>query len=172
MATMRYDVIVVGGGASGLACVLTLASARGRGWEWAENRRYLVLDTGRSDMNRALFKNVPGVPAGTSGKDLLENLRRQVMEWGGVDFVQSRVISVRGRRGSFTVTTEDGREFTGEFVVLATGFHRFDIRCEGVEVVENPRSPKPGRVMIKHDGSILSEWAGSPVVVHDVPPED
>jgi len=71
---MRYDVVVIGGGASGLACVLTLASARGRGWEWAEDRRYLLLDTGRSDMNRALFRNVPGVREGTYGKDLLKKL--------------------------------------------------------------------------------------------------
>ncbi len=197
--------IVIGGGASGLSCVLTLASAKGRGWEWAEGRRYLLLDTGRSDMNRALFRNVPGVPDGTSGKDLLRRLREQVESWGGVDIVQEKAVRVEGERGSFRVLTEKGREFQSEFVVLATGFHRFDIECEGVEVVENARSPKPGRIMVKHDGDqkvrdglfvagllagvssmfataagsgvqvavdILSEWAGSPVVVHDVPPED
>ncbi len=202
---MRYDVIVIGGGASGLACVLTLASARGRGWEWAENRRYLLLDTGRSDMNRALFKNVPGVEEGTYGRDLLKKLEEQVRKWGGVDFLQEKAVKVEGERGNFRVLTEGGREFTSEFVVLATGFHRFDIECEGVRVIENTRSPKPGRIMIEHDGSyrvrdglfvagllagvssmfataagsgvqvaidILSEWSGSPVVVHDVPPED
>ncbi len=201
---MRYDVIIVGGGASGLSCALTLASAKGRGWEWAEDRRYLVLDTGRSDMNRALFKNVPGIEQGVLGKEIIDRIREQIKSYGGVDFVEDRAVSVKGERGSFLVRTEGGREFESEFVVLASGFHRFDIECDGVEVVENPKSPKPGRVMIRHDGdfkvreglyvagllagassmftcaagtgvqvaiNILSEWAGRPVVIHDVPKE-
>ncbi len=201
---MRYDVIIIGGGASGLSCALTLASAQGRGWEWAENRRYLVLDTGRSDMNRALFKNVPGVPGGTLGKELIDRIKEQIKGFGGVDFVEERATKVEGSKGSFRVYTEGGKVFESEYVVLASGFHRFDIECEGVKVVDNPKSPKPGRVMVEHDGdykvreglyvagllagvssmftaaagsgvqvaiNILSEWAGKPVVIHDVPEE-
>ena len=201
---MRYDVIIIGGGASGLSCALTLASAKGRGWNWAENRKYLVLDTGRSDMNRALFNNVPGVPIGTLGKELLKILREQIEGFGGVDFLEDKAVKVEGQRGNFKVHTEGGKIFEAEFVVLASGFHRFEIECEGVEVVDNPKSPKPGRVMVKHDGdyrvrdglyvagllagvssmfaaaagsgvqvavNILSEWAGKPIVIHDVPEE-
>ena len=201
---MRYDVIIVGGGASGLSCALTLASAQGRGWEWAENRRYLVLDTGRSDMNRALFKNAPGVPFGTLGRELIEQIKEQIKEFGGVDFLEEKTVKVEGSRGDFRVHTEEGRVFEADYVVLASGFHRFDIECEGVKVVDNPKSPKPGRVMIEHDGdykvreglyvagllagvssmftaaagsgvqvaiNILSEWAGKPIVIHDVPEE-
>ena len=201
---MRYDVIIIGGGASGLSCALTLASAQGRGWEWVENRRYLVLDTGRSDMNRALFKNVPGVPGGTLGKELIDRIKEQIKEFGGVDFVEERATKVEGSKGSFRVYTEGGKIYESEYVVLASGFHRFDIECEGVKVVDNPKSPKPGRVMVEHDGdykvreglyvagllagvssmftaaagsgvqvaiNILSEWAGKPVVIHDVPEE-
>jgi thioredoxin reductase len=149
---MRYDVIIVGGGASGLSCALTLASARGRGWDWAEDRRYLLLDTGRSDMNRALFNNVPGIPQGTTGKELMDRIKEQIKSYGGVDFLEDRVIKVEGSRGNFKVYTESGKVFEGEFVVLASGFHRFDIECEGTQVIENPKSPKPGRVMLKHDG--------------------
>ncbi len=200
---MRYDVIIVGAGAAGLSCALTLASAKGRGWDWAENRRYLVLDTDRSDMNKALFKNVPGIEE-ILGVNLLKRIKQQIKNWNSVDFLSDKVVKVKGKRGNFTVTTEKGKEFSSEFVVLATGFHRFDIECEGAEVVDNFRSPKPGRVMLKHDGNfkirdglfvagvlagvssmfttaagtgvqvaidILSEWAGSPLVVHDVPPE-
>ena len=201
---MRYNVIIIGGGASGLSCALTLASAKGRGWDWAENRKYLVLDTGRSDMNRALFNNVPGVPIGTLGKDMLGILKDQIQHYGGVDFLEEKVVKVEGEKGNFKVYTEKGNIFESEFVVLASGFHRFEIECEGVEVVENPKSPKPGRVMVRHDGdykvkdglyvagllagvssmfaaaagsgvqvaiNILSEWAGKPIVIHDVPEE-
>ncbi len=201
---MRYDVVIVGGGASGLACALTLTSSRGRGWEWAEGRRYLVIDTGRSDMNRALFNNVPGVEQGTTGKELLRRIKEQIKSYGDVDFVEDKVVRIEGSKGAFKVFTESGGEYGAEFVVLASGFHGFDIECEGVEVLDNPMSPKPGRVMIRHDGNykvrdglyvagllagassmfttaagtgvqvginILSEWAGGPVVIHDVPEE-
>ena len=150
---MWYDVIIVGGGASGLSCALTLASAKGRGWNWVEDKRFLVIDEGRSDMNRALFKNVPGVESGTLGKDLLKKIRQQIESFGSVDFVEDKVIRAEGERGSFRVFTEKGREFGSEFLVLASGFHRFEIEGLGVKVVENPRSPKPGRVMVVHDGN-------------------
>jgi len=202
---MKYDVVIVGGGASGLSCALTLASARGRGWVWAEDRRYLVLDTGRSDMNRAMFNNVPGVPQGTLGKEMIDKIKEQIKSYGGVDFAEDKVLRVEGEKGNFKILTESGKEYQSEFVGLASGFHRFDIECEGVEVVDNPKSPKPGRVMVKHDGdyrirdglyvagllagassmftaaagtgvqvaiNILSEWAGKPIVIHDVPSEE
>ncbi len=150
---MHYDVIIIGGGAGGLSCALTLVSARGRGWEWAENRKYIVLDTGRSDMNRALFKNVPGVPQNTTGKEMLQILRRQIESFGGAEFSEERAVKIEGEKGNFRVITEKGTEYTGKHVVIATGFHRFDIEVEGVKVVDNPYSPKPGRVMIHHDGN-------------------
>ena len=148
---MRYDVVIVGGGASGLSCALTLASSRGRGWEWAENRKYLVIDTGRSDMNRALFNNVPGVPKGTTGRELIDTIKNQIESYGGVDFLEEEVTKVEGETGNFKIFTKGGKEIEGGIVVLASGFHGFDIECEGVKVVDNPRSPKPGRVMIEHD---------------------
>ncbi|MDQ7038337.1 MAG: NAD(P)/FAD-dependent oxidoreductase, partial [Aquificota bacterium] len=150
---MWYDVIVVGGGASGLSCALTLASAKGRGWDWVESKRFLVIDEGKSDMNRALFKNVPGVDTGMLGRDLLRKIRDQIESFGGVDFIEDRVVRAEGERGSFRVFTEKGGEFESEFLVLACGFHRFGIEGLGVKVVENPRSPKPGRVMVVHDGN-------------------
>jgi thioredoxin reductase len=144
-----YDVIIVGGGASGLACALTLASSRGRGWSWAEGRTYLVLDTGESDLHKAYLKNVPGVQPMT-GTQLLEVIREQIRDWGGVEFSNEKVVEIKKDGEVYKVYTETGKEYSAKYVVLAGGFKEFSIKGLELEVVENPKSPKPGRVMIKH----------------------
>jgi len=144
-----YDVIIVGGGASGLACALTLASSRGRGWNWAEGRTYLVFDRGESDLHRAYLKNVPGVQP-IAGTQLLEVIREQIKDWGGVEFSEEKVVEIKKEGEIYKVYTEEGKEYSAKYVVLAGGFKEFPIKGLELEVVENPKSPKPGRVMIKH----------------------
>ncbi len=144
-----YDVIIVGGGASGLACALTLASSRGRGWSWAEGKTYLVFDTGESDLHKAYLKNVPGVQPMT-GTQLLEVIREQIKDWGGVEFSNEKVVEIKKDGEVYKVYTETGKEYSAKYVVLAGGFKEFSIKGLELEVVENPKSPKPGRIMIKH----------------------
>lgn len=148
---MKYDVIVVGGGASGLSCILTLVSSRSRGWAWAENRKYALFDTNGSDLYKAYLKNVPGVEPMT-GSQLIEFIKKQIQEWGGAEFFQEKVSRIERTEDGWKLFTEPGKEYEASFVVLATGFHSFDIEVKGadIQVVENPRSPKPGRIMIKH----------------------
>jgi thioredoxin reductase len=144
-----YDVIIVGGGASGLACALTLASSRGRNWDWAEGRTYLVFDRGKSDLNKAYLKNVPGVQP-IAGTQLLEAIREQIKDWGGVEFSEEKVVEIKKEGEIYKVYTEERKEYSAKYVVLAGGFKEFSIKGLELEVVENPKSPKPGRVMIKH----------------------
>lgn len=146
---MRYDVIIVGGGACGLSCALTLVSARGRGWQWAENRKYLLFDTDNSDLKKALLKNVPGLPT-ILGTELLQKIKQQIQEWGGIDFAQEEVVRIERKDQTFEVESSSGKTYSADYVVLASGFHSFNIKGLNLEVVENPKSPKPGRVMVKH----------------------
>jgi len=145
-----YDVIIVGGGASGLACALTLASSRGRGWSWAEDKKYLIFDKNESDLHKAYLKNVPGLQP-MRGTELLQVIRKQIEEWGGVEFLQEKVVEIRRDGEAYRVITEEGKEYVGRYIVLAGGFKEFSIKGIDFEILENPKSPKPGRVMIKHE---------------------
>jgi Thioredoxin reductase len=137
-----YDVIIVGGGASGLACALTLVSSRGRGWSWAEDKKYLIFDKNESDLHKAYLKNVPGLQP-MRGTELLQVIRKQIEEWGGVEFLQEKVVEIRRDGEAYRVITEEGKEYVGRYVVLAGGFKEFSIKGIDFEILENPKSPKP-----------------------------
>ena len=189
-----YSVAIVGGGVAGLSCALTLSDGTKR-FDFAKGKKFLVVDSGSSDVLKAVLNNVPGVKKGTTGEEYLELLKAQVEEFENVNIVEGEVSEVTGSKGSFKIVLSDGREFEAEIVVFATGFHSFDIKTDLVEVVPHPRSPRPGKIALKPkaegvyvaglaageitmvavaSGSgvdvackILSEWAGKVVVGHD-----
>ncbi|RUM90808.1 MAG: NAD(P)/FAD-dependent oxidoreductase [Thermovibrio sp.] len=189
-----YSVAVIGGGPAGLSCALTLADGARR-FDFAKGKKFLVVDSGSSDVLKAVLNNVPGVKRGTTGEEYLDFLRAQVEEFEDVNIVDGEVCEVYGEKGNFTVVLSDGREFKSELIVFSTGFHSFNIKTDLVEVIPHPRSPRPGKVALKPkvegifvaglsageitmvataSGSgvdvacrILSDWAGKVVVGHD-----
>ncbi|EDP73072.1 NAD(P)/FAD-dependent oxidoreductase [Hydrogenivirga sp. 128-5-R1-1] len=148
----KYDVIIIGGGPAGLSCVITLASANDR-FDFTKNRKYLVIDNnGGSDLLKAEINNVAGIPEGTLGKDLLEQVKNQALKYENVEIKKGRVVKAEEKENGFTVETENGEKYEAEILVIATGFHEFSIEGLNVEVIDNVNSPRPGKVMIKHDG--------------------
>ncbi len=151
-----YNVIIVGGGPAGLTTALTLASAKGK-FSFVENKRYLVIYGDYSDLDKALLKNVPGIKEGTSGKELLKIIREQVNKYDEVDLINGKVIKAEGTKGNFKVYLEDGKVFEGENLVLATGFHNFNIEGLNVEVIEHHNSPRPNKIMLKHNNNKIRD---------------
>ncbi|MEO2153339.1 MAG: FAD-dependent oxidoreductase [Aquificota bacterium] len=146
----KFDIVIVGGGPAGLAAAATLASAKGH-LPFMENKKILVIDNGRSDLNRALLRNFPAVDIGAKGPEVLKQMRQRVESFDNVQLLDDKVVSITGEDGNFTVKTESGKEFKAEKIILATGFHKFDIEGLPVEVVPHAKAPRPGKIMIKTD---------------------
>ena len=72
---MRYDVVIIGAGAAGFACALTLGSANDK-FDWAKDKKYLILDDNKSDLNVGKYLNVAGVDSGINGVDLLLKMKK------------------------------------------------------------------------------------------------
>ncbi|MGS2615746.1 FAD-dependent oxidoreductase [Micromonospora sp. LZ34] len=107
----RYDVVVVGGGAAGLAGAMALARAR---------RSVLVVDAGEprnapaGHMHNYLGRD------GTPPAELLAAGRAEVTGYGG-QIVPGRVEDARRDGADFTVALDDGRTVRARRLLVTTG---------------------------------------------------
>ena len=67
-----FDVLIIGGGASGMSCALVSGSAKHK--SFATDKKIGIFTHQKSSaLQEALFNNAYGIPAGTLGATLLED---------------------------------------------------------------------------------------------------
>jgi thioredoxin reductase len=111
MATTRYDVVIVGGGAAGLSAATTLGRAL---------RSVLVIDSGRP--RNAPASGVHGFLSrdGMNPGKLLSIGRSEVLSYGGT-VIDGDAVSARPTPDGFEVLLEDARRFSGRRLLATTG---------------------------------------------------
>ncbi|MGP1561216.1 MAG: NAD(P)/FAD-dependent oxidoreductase [Helicobacteraceae bacterium] len=143
------DVIIVGGGVSGLGAALTLGSTKG---SKLPELSVMVFDTGKSDLHKAKLYNVSFLPTGTKGSDALEKFKQEALSYSNVSFKEAEVTKVIDNGAVKKVITASGEEFETRFVILACGGHGFGIELQGVSAVAHDLMPKDGFVKIPYSG--------------------
>jgi thioredoxin reductase len=111
MAEPGHDVVVVGGGLSGLSAAIFLARAK---------LRTVVFDTGASTiMPISLVNNYLGFPEGIPGSELLERGRKQARRFGA-EVHMEQVVHVRAVEGGpFEVRTAT-RDYRAHTLLIAS----------------------------------------------------
>jgi thioredoxin reductase len=143
-----YDVLIIGGGAAGYGCALTLASVEDK-FDWAKDRKYLMIDDGNSDILKASFYNVPGIALGIGGDDLYAYMQKQLTNFKSCEVINDTVTKLERISDGFEVTINN-KTYSSIIVVLATGMHNFDIECDFVSIISHNDVMKPNKICVKN----------------------
>ncbi len=111
-----YDLVIVGGGPSGLSAAINGAS---------EGLSVLLLDSamslGGQAKESAAIENFPGFPDGVTGEKLMANMVQQAMKFGCATSVPSMVVRLVHDGDIHRVEDDHGDLYEGRTVLLSNG---------------------------------------------------
>ncbi|MBT6401384.1 thioredoxin-disulfide reductase [candidate division WWE3 bacterium] len=131
MPETLYDVLILGGGPSGLTAAV-----------YASRAQLKTLIVGGAPSGGQLttttdVENYPGFPEGIQGPQLIEDMRKQATRFGA-EHVESNVTEISGSfNDRFTIKTDANTEYKGKTVIIATGASARWLPLESVERLKN-----------------------------------
>ncbi|WP_062198137.1 NAD(P)/FAD-dependent oxidoreductase [Massilibacterium senegalense] len=124
------QVIIIGGGISGLTCAMYTAKA---------GLKTLVFDGNQSQITKVKeLQNYPGFEK-ISGTELITQIKEQIKPFGAI-LSEEQVINVEKNRDIFTIKTNEG-EYQAKYVVLASNMDKSILESFDISSDTNPFIP-------------------------------
>jgi len=138
-----FDVLIIGGGASGMSCALVLGSAKNK--EFAIDKKVgIITHQKTSHLQNALFNNVLGLKPRTTGASILEEGKQQLSTlYPHVKQIEhEKACNIIKTKNGFLVKTNKA-EYESKLVVIAVGYTNL-LNIKGLEkyVEPHPRAIK------------------------------
>jgi len=154
-----FDVLIIGGGASGVSCSLILGSAHSKPFA-SDKKIGIITHQKASSLQDALFHNAYGIPSGKLGNELLtESLSHLQEVYPDIEQIPNeKVFKIEGENGNFSVTTNKNTYQTKLVVIAIGGGNPFTI--EGLEEYVIPHqktNPEKNRIQLKNTDHLVKE---------------
>ena len=154
-----FDVLIIGGGVSGMSCALVLGSAKNKSFV-SDKKIGIFSHQKASSLQDALFNNAYGIPAGKLGSELLsESIEHLSKTYPHITQIQNeKVIRIEGEAPDFTIITNKNSYKTKAIVVGIGSANTFDI--EGLMQFVEPHKkalPEKQRIQLKNDDHKVAE---------------
>ncbi len=117
-----FDVLILGGGVSGMSCALVLGSAKNK--PFVTNKKIgIITHQKTSSLQEAIINNAYGIAPGKLGTDLLaESLQHLSETYSHIEQISTeKVLKIEGKFSEFTVTTNKNIYKT-KIIVVAIGY--------------------------------------------------
>ena len=153
------DVLIIGGGVSGVSCALILGSAKNKSFV-SDKKIAIITHQKTSALQEALFNNAYGIAPGKLGSELLtesleqlENLYPHITQMEG-----EKLIAVTGEYPHFKVVTNKNTYATKNIVVAIGASNTFAI--EGLMNYVEPHKKsiaEKQRIQLHNDDHLVAE---------------
>jgi len=154
-----FDVLIIGGGVSGMSCALVLGSAGNKAFA-ADKKIGIFTHQKASNLQDAVFNNAYGIPAGKLGSELLEESKVQLASlYPHVAQIENeKVMSVEGEYPNFTVTTNKNSYQTKIIVVAINATNTFSIEGLMDYVIPHKKAiVEKNRIQLKNEDHLVAE---------------
>ena len=147
-----FDVLIIGGGVSGMSCALVLGSAKKKIFV-ADKTIGIFTHQKASSLQEAVFNNAYGIPAGKLGSHLLKESTEQLSSTYPhiLQIPNEKVLKIEGQFPEFTIVTNKSSYKTRLVVVGIGAANTFDI--EGLMQYVEPHQkslPEKERIQLKN----------------------
>lgn len=154
-----FDVLIIGGGVSGMQCALVLGSAKEKPFA-TEKKIGIVLHQKSSHLQNALFNNVLGLPKGKTGATILEEGRAHLTEvYPHVSQIANeKVCEITGEAGNFQIITNKNT-YQSKCVVIALNYSK-PFTIDGLDefIAPHPRAAaKKDRLYLKNEDHLVKD---------------
>lgn len=154
-----FDVLIIGGGVSGMSCALVLGSAGNKAFA-SDKKIGIFTHQKASNLQDALFNNAYGIPAGKLGSELLQESKQQLATfYPHVEQIEGeKVLKVEGEYPNFTVVTNKSSYQTKIIVVAINASNTFAIEGLMEYVIPHKKAiAEKNRIQLKNEDHLVAE---------------
>ena len=154
-----FDVLIIGGGVSGISCALVLGSAKNK--SFVNNKKISVIAHQKnSSLQEALLNNVYGIAPGKLGSDLLSESIQHLSETYPhiTQIPNEKVLKIEGKSPEFTIATNKSI-YKSKIVVVGIGAAN-TFAIEGLMQYVEPNQktlPEKQRIQLKNSDHKVAE---------------
>jgi thioredoxin reductase len=116
-----FDVLIIGGGVSGISCAMILGSAKNKAFA-TDKKIGIITHQKTSALQEALFNNAYGIPAGKLGSELLiESIDHLFNTYPHIiQIPEEKVLKIEGNYPDFIVITNKNT-YTARTIIIGIG---------------------------------------------------
>ncbi|AOZ99405.1 FAD-dependent oxidoreductase [Flavobacterium commune] len=154
-----FDVLIIGGGVSGMSCALVLGSAKNKSF-MTEKRIGIFTHQKSSSLQDALFYNAYGIPAGKLGSELLTESSTHLAEtYPHITQIQNeKVLRIEGEYPNFNIITNKNSYQTKKIVIGIGSANTFVIEGLMNYVIPHQKAlPEKQRIQLKNTDHKVAE---------------